>query len=76
VVGLEPPHAAIKHAVAIAKDTVRFFITILSLAALDGFRLNCNSVLASPLASPHRGEVGPAREASPAGRGGANSSES
>jgi hypothetical protein len=35
-VGLDPPHAAITKAIAIAKDAVRFFITILSLAALDG----------------------------------------
>jgi predicted RNA methylase len=30
-VGLDPPHAAIKHAMAIAKDDVRILITILSL---------------------------------------------
>ncbi len=34
VVGVaDPPHAAIKKAIAIANDDVRFFITILSLAA-------------------------------------------
>ncbi len=34
VVGVDPPQAAIKKAIAIAEDDVRFFITILSLAAL------------------------------------------
>jgi hypothetical protein len=37
VVGLDPPHAAITKAIAIAKDAVRSFITILSLAALAVF---------------------------------------
>jgi hypothetical protein len=39
----DPPHAAIEKAIAIAKDDVRFFITILSLAAFGGSGLNCNS---------------------------------
>jgi hypothetical protein len=43
VVGLDPPHAAITKAIAIANDDVRFLITFLSLAALAASAQNCKS---------------------------------